>query len=55
MESIQSPLHFSLFHCGHLLKSEKFILFLINVTQHPILTEKYRNVEMFANLLKKKN
>jgi len=37
---------FTLFHRSHLLKSQKFILFLINVTQHPILTEKNRNVEI---------
>jgi len=40
---------FTLFHCSHLLKSKKFILFLINVTRHPILIEKK------IYILKKKN
>ncbi len=56
-ESIQTPLHFSLFvYCSHLLKSFKFIFFSsLMYTQHPILTEKHRLVDIFADLLKKKN
>lgn len=40
-KSIQTPLKFSLFVLlQSFAKIKKFILFLINVTQHPILTEK---------------
>ena len=45
----------SLFHCTHLLKSNKFIFSALMYTQQPILTEKNRNVEFFANVLKNKN
>jgi len=37
----------SLFHCSHLLKSKKFILFLINVHSAPHLDRKNRNVNNF--------
>ncbi len=51
------PLIFhSLLYCSHLLKSFKFVFFSsLMYTQHPILTEKHRIVDIFADLLKKKN
>ncbi len=51
------PLIFhSLLYCSHLLKSFKFGFFSsLMYTQHPILTEKHRIVDIFADLLKKKN
>jgi len=56
-ESIQTYLNVSLFVSlkpfPKLLKSSFY--FSLMFTQHPILTEKSRNVEIFANLLKKKN
>ncbi len=55
-ESIQTPLNFSLFVILQpFAKSFKFIFFLINVNTAPILTEKHRIVDIFADLLKKKN
>ena len=56
-ESIQTPLHFSLFvSLQPFAKIEQVhFFFALMYTQQPILTEKNRNVEMFANVLKKKN
>jgi len=45
----------SLFRYSHLLKSKKFILFFLIVHPAPHLDKKTRNVEIFVNLLKKKN
>ncbi len=54
----------SLLYCSHLLKSfSSFKIILksssffssLMYTQHPILTEKHRIVDIFADLLKKKN
>jgi len=55
-ESIQTPLNFSPSYfiaiCQNHLSS--FFPSLL-YTQHPILTEKHRIVDIFARLLKKKN
>jgi len=56
-ESIQTPLNESLFVSLQpfaKIKNKSFY-FSSMFTQHPILTEKNRNVEICANLLKKKN
>jgi len=48
------PLYFV--HSLSFAKNQKSsFYFSLMFTQHPILTEKNRNVEIFANLLKKKN
>ena len=55
-ETIQTPLNFSLFvSLQPFDKIKSSFYFSLMYTQHPILTEKNRNVEIFANLLKKKN
>ncbi len=55
-ESIQTPLNFSLFVILQpFAKIIKFIFSSLMYTQHPILTEKPRVVDIFADLLKKKN
>ncbi len=55
-ESIQTPLNFSLFV---ILQPFAEIIcsffFSLMYTQHPVLTEKHRIVDIFADLLKKKN
>ena len=43
------------FIAANLLKSKKLFYFSLMYTQQPILTEKNRNVEIFANLLKRKS
>ncbi len=56
-ESIQTPLNFSLFVILQpfaKIKSSSLFSSLM-YTQHPILTEKHRIVDIFADLLKKKN
>ncbi len=52
-ESIQTPLNFSLFVVLQPFAKIKFSSLMY--TQHPILTEKHRIVDIFADLLKKKN
>ncbi len=55
-ESIQTPLNFSLFVILQpfaKIKSSSFFSSLM-YTQHPILTEKHRIVDIFADLLKRK-
>jgi len=56
-ESIQTPLHLSLFVSLQPLSKIKKVDFYFSLmfTRHPILMEKNRNVEICANLLKKKN
>ncbi len=49
-ESIQTPLHFSLLYCSHLLKSFKLIFFLINVHTAPHIDRKTQN---FCRFIKK--
>lgn len=44
-----------LFHCSHLLKSEAFFFFINNVNSATHLERKNGKVQMFANLLKKKD
>lgn len=46
---------FTLLYCSHLLKSFVHFFSSLMYTQHPILTEKHRIVDIFADLLKKKN
>jgi len=56
-ESIQTPLNVSLFvslQTFAKIQKSSFYFSLI-FTQQPILTKKNRNVEILANLLKKKN
>ena len=43
----------SLFHCSHLLKSKKFILFLINVHSAPHLDRKKQKCRNFCKFIKK--
>ncbi len=45
----------SLLYCSHLLKSFVHFFSSLMYTQHPILTEKHRIVDIFADLLKKQN
>jgi hypothetical protein len=56
-ESIQTPLNFSLFvSLQPFSKNQKSsFYFSVMYTQQPILTEKNRNLEIFAYLLKNKN
>ncbi len=53
-ESIQTPLNFSLFVILQPFAKVHFFSSLM-YTQHPILTEKHRMVDIFADLLKKKH
>ncbi len=57
MESIQTPLNFSLFVILQPFAKIILVHFFSSLmyTQHPILTEKHRIVDIFADLLKKKN
>ncbi len=53
-ESIQTPLNFhSLLYCSHLLKSFKFIFFLINVHTAPHIDRKTQNCRHFCRFIKK--
>ncbi len=53
-ESIQTPLIFhSLLYCSHLLKSFKFIFFLINVHTAPHIDRKTQNCWHFCRFIKK--
>ncbi len=55
-ESIQTPLNFSLsVILQPFAKIISFHFFSSMYTQHPILTEKHRIVDIFADLLQKKN
>ncbi len=54
-ESIQTPLNFSLFVILQPFAKIICSFFSSMYTQHPILTEKHRIVDIFADLLKKKN
>ncbi len=56
-ESIQTPLIFSLFVILQPFAKIIWVHFFSSLmyTQHPILTEKHRIVDIFADLLKKKN
>ncbi len=56
-ESIQTPLHFSLFVILQPFAKIIEVHFFSSLmyTQLPILTEKHRIVDIFADLLKKKN
>ncbi len=53
-ESIQTPLNFSLFVILQPFAKIICSFFSSMYTQHPILTEKHRIVDIFADLLKKK-
>ncbi len=54
-ESIQTPLNFSLFVILQPFAKIIYVHFFSSLmhTQHPILTEKHRIVDIFADLLKK--
>ncbi len=56
-ESIQTPLNVSLFVILQPFAKIILVNFFPSLmyTQHPILTEKHRIVDIFADLLKKKN